>query len=42
VRHVDMVVLAVPVGCMAEIFTEIGPTLTDRAVVTDVAASKAA
>jgi prephenate dehydrogenase len=40
VRHVDMVVLAVPVGCMAEIFGEIGPALTDRAVVTDVGSVK--
>jgi prephenate dehydrogenase len=40
VRHVDMVVLAVPVGCMAEILGEIGPALTDRAVVTDVGSVK--
>jgi prephenate dehydrogenase len=40
VRHVDMVVLAVPVGCMAEILGEIGPALADRAVVTDVGSVK--
>ena len=40
VRHVDMVVLAVPVGCMAEILGEVGPALADRAVVTDVGSVK--
>ena len=40
VRHVDMVVLAVPVGCMAEIFGEIGPALTDQTMVTDVGSVK--
>ncbi|MEK7717887.1 MAG: prephenate dehydrogenase/arogenate dehydrogenase family protein, partial [Pseudomonadota bacterium] len=40
VRHVDMVVLAVPVGCMAEILGEVGPALADQAVVTDVGSVK--
>ena len=40
VRHADMVVLAVPVGCMAEILGELGPALADRAVVTDVGSVK--
>ncbi len=40
VRHADMVVLAVPVGCMAEILGELGPALTNRAVVTDVGSVK--
>ena len=40
VHHVDMVVLAVPVGSMAEILGEVGPALADRAVVTDVGSVK--
>lgn len=40
VRHADMVVLAVPVGCMAEILEEIGPALMDQVVVTDVGSVK--
>jgi prephenate dehydrogenase len=40
VRHVDMVVLAVPVSCMAEILGEVGPALADQAVVTDVGSVK--
>jgi prephenate dehydrogenase len=40
VRHADMVVLAVPVGCMVEILEEIGPALMDQVVVTDVGSVK--
>jgi prephenate dehydrogenase len=40
VRHADMVVLAVPVGCMTEILGEVGPALMDQAVVTDVGSVK--
>lgn len=40
VRHADMVVLAVPVGSMADILGEIGPALADQAVVTDVGSVK--
>jgi prephenate dehydrogenase len=40
VRHADMIVLAVPVGCMAEILNDLGPVLSKDAVVTDVGSVK--
>ena len=40
VRHADMVVLAVPVGSMAEILGVVGPALGDRAIMTDVGSVK--
>lgn len=40
VRNADMIVLAVPVGCMAEILDELAPVLADQAVVTDVGSVK--
>lgn len=39
-RDADVIVLAVPVGCMTEILNELGPVLTDRTVVTDVGSVK--
>ena len=41
VRDADMVVLAVPVGCTAEILQQLGPMLMERTVVTDVGSVKA-
>ena len=40
VRGADMIVLAVPVGNMAEILSTLGPALPDDAVVTDVGSVK--
>lgn len=40
VRNADMIVLAVPVGCMAEILDQLGPVLSAQAVVTDVGSVK--
>ncbi len=40
VRSADMIVLAVPVGNMAEILDALGPALPDDAVVTDVGSVK--
>lgn len=40
VRHADMIALALPVGCMAEILDQLGPVLSDQAVVTDVGSVK--
>ncbi|WP_461572311.1 prephenate dehydrogenase [Sulfuricaulis sp.] len=40
VRHADMIVLALPVGCMGEIFKQLAPVLADQAVVTDVGSVK--
>ncbi|MCR4301007.1 MAG: prephenate dehydrogenase/arogenate dehydrogenase family protein [Sulfuricaulis sp.] len=40
VRAADMIVLAVPVGNMAEILETLGPVLPDAAVVTDVGSVK--
>jgi prephenate dehydrogenase len=40
VRAADMIVLAVPVGNMAEILDTLGPVLPDNAVVTDVGSVK--
>lgn len=42
VQDADMVVLAVPVGAMAEVLREIAPRLDARAVVTDVGSVKGA
>ncbi|HEY8553426.1 MAG TPA: prephenate dehydrogenase/arogenate dehydrogenase family protein [Burkholderiales bacterium] len=41
VRDADMVVVAVPVGAMREVFEEIEPALAPEAVVTDVGSVKA-
>ncbi len=40
VRNADMVVLALPVGCMEEILEQLAPVLADHAVVTDVGSVK--
>ncbi|MDO8705227.1 MAG: prephenate dehydrogenase/arogenate dehydrogenase family protein [Sulfuricaulis sp.] len=40
VRNADMIVLAVPVGGMAEILDQLGPVLSTQAVVTDVGSVK--
>src|SRR3989338_8805598 len=40
VRNADMIVLAVPVGGMAEILDQLGPVLSAQAVVTDVGSVK--
>ena len=40
VRNADMIVLAVPVGGMAEILDQLGPVLSASAVVTDVGSVK--
>ena len=40
VRDADMIVLAVPVGNMADILNALGPVLPDNAVVTDVGSVK--
>ncbi|HEX7044397.1 MAG TPA: prephenate dehydrogenase/arogenate dehydrogenase family protein [Burkholderiales bacterium] len=40
VRDADMVVVAVPVGAMREVFEEIEPTLAPEAIVTDVGSVK--
>ena len=40
VRYADMIVLAVPVGGMAEILDQLGPVLSAQAVVTDVGSVK--
>ena len=39
-RDADMIVLAVPVGAMAEIFAQLAPVLEDKTVVTDVGSVK--
>ncbi len=41
VRNADMIVLALPVGCMGEILEQLAPVLADHAVVTDVGSVKA-
>lgn len=41
VRGADLVMLAVPVGAMAEAMHAIAPALNDRAIVTDVGSTKA-
>jgi prephenate dehydrogenase len=41
VRDADVVVVAVPVGAMESVFTEIAPHLSDQTVLTDVGSSKA-
>jgi prephenate dehydrogenase len=40
VRNADMIVLALPVGCMGEILEQLAPVLADHAVVTDVGSVK--
>ena len=41
VNDADVVVVAVPVGAMESVFTEIAPHLSDKTVLTDVGSSKA-
>ena len=40
VKGADMVVLAVPLGAMAQVLTAMGPGLDDQAVLTDVGSAK--
>lgn len=42
VRDADMIVVAVPVGSMGQIFAELAPAMSDDAVVTDVGSVKRA
>ena len=41
VSGADVVVVAVPVGTMEDIFTDIAPHLSDKTIITDVGSSKA-
>jgi prephenate dehydrogenase len=41
VSNADIVVVAVPVGAMESVFTELAPHLSDKTVLTDVGSSKA-